>query len=97
MENKIMDELARKTTLLEVQSVQLNRANKEIDYLKSEQVVIKCYVSDVFSILSNLVNAHDSVLNVTTKPKGNEALGLSVKEKAKGIMGQSDVEEELND
>ncbi|XP_023730368.1 uncharacterized protein At4g04980-like [Lactuca sativa] len=65
MENKIMDELARKTTLLEVESIQLNQANKEIDSLKTERVVIKSCISDVFAILSNLVNAHDSILTLS--------------------------------
>ena len=65
MENKIMDELARKTTLLEVQSVKLTQMNKEIDSLKSERPVIKSCVSDVFAILSNLVNAHDSDLTLS--------------------------------
>nr|KAJ0227884.1 hypothetical protein LSAT_V11C100043130 [Lactuca sativa] len=147
MENKIMDELARKTTLLEVQSIKLTQANKDIYSLNSERVVIKSCVPDVFAILSNLVNAHDLVLtlsvrnhlteklllalkilsriegvtesivtpqqggedlqnppkqsstimNVTTKPKGNEASGSSVKDKGKGIMGQDYEEEETEE
>ena len=74
MENKIMDELACKNTLLKVHSIKLTQANKEIDYPKSERVVIKSCVSDVFAILSNLVNAHDLDLTLLVRNHLTEKL-----------------------
>lgn len=67
MENKVMDELARQTTLLKTQSVKLSQAKNEMDELKSERVVVKSCVGDVNALLSNLIEAHDSVLTITIR------------------------------
>ncbi|XP_023741432.1 uncharacterized protein LOC111889514 [Lactuca sativa] len=48
-------------------------------------------------ICKTLQKQTSTILNVTTKPKGNEASGLSVRDNAKGIMGQSDDEEETEE
>lgn len=64
-ENKIMDELARHTTLIKTQSVRLTQARREIDDLKSERVVMKSCVSDVHALQTNILDVHDSVLTIT--------------------------------
>ncbi|XP_023768812.1 uncharacterized protein LOC111917354 [Lactuca sativa] len=64
MENKIMDELARKSTTIEVQNVQLAQPKKEIDTLKTERAVLRSCTGDVLPLLGNLVNAHDPILTL---------------------------------
>lgn len=60
-----MDDLALRTTQLKTQTVKLNLEDKEIGELNSERAVMKAYVSDVSSLLSNLLQAHDSVLTIS--------------------------------
>ena len=60
-----MDELALRTTQLRAQIIKLKHAKSEIDELKSERAVMKSWSSDVNSLLSNLIEAHDSTLTIT--------------------------------
>ncbi|KAL7594699.1 hypothetical protein Lser_V15G28968 [Lactuca serriola] len=62
-ENSLMDVLASKTTALKVKSAQLSNSQQQIEALRSEREVIKTCVSDVHSALSNILEAHDPILN----------------------------------
>ncbi|KAL7590731.1 hypothetical protein Lser_V15G37323 [Lactuca serriola] len=62
-ENSLMDVLARKTTALKVKSAQLSNSQQKIDALRSEREVIKMCVLDVHSAISNILEAHDPILN----------------------------------
>nr|KAJ0220691.1 hypothetical protein LSAT_V11C200074110 [Lactuca sativa] len=55
MENGVMDELARRTNQLKLQSLKLRTALTEIDDLKSEREVIRSSAADVHSILLHLI------------------------------------------
>ncbi|XP_052624970.1 uncharacterized protein LOC111889543 [Lactuca sativa] len=66
-ENSVMDALARKTTALKTKSLQLSQTEKEVDYLRSERAVIKSCVSDVHGALSNIIEAHDPILNYSVR------------------------------
>nr|KAJ0210427.1 hypothetical protein LSAT_V11C400177580 [Lactuca sativa] len=107
IESKIMDELALKTTQVKTKSLQLNQANKEYEYLRSKWAVVKSCVSDVHALLSNVFEAHDSVLTLSVKRHLTEKLGpvlevLSrieasgsvVQDKGKGHVEDGDEEEE---
>ena len=67
VESKIMDELALRTTQLRAQSIKLKHANKEIKELNSERAVMETCVGDVNSLLSNLLEAHDSILTISVR------------------------------
>ena len=45
----------------------LKQEKKEIDELKSERTVMKSWVSDVNSLLSNLLEAHDPIFIITIR------------------------------
>lgn len=62
-----MDELALRTTHFKTQLVKLKHTQNEIDDLKSERAGIKCCVSDVNSLLSNLLEPHDPILTITIR------------------------------
>ncbi|XP_052625759.1 uncharacterized protein LOC111919606 [Lactuca sativa] len=62
-ENSVMDALARKTTALKIKSLQLSQSEKEVHSLRSERAVISSCVSDVHGALSNIIEAHDPILN----------------------------------
>ncbi|KAL7618923.1 hypothetical protein Lser_V15G01055 [Lactuca serriola] len=62
-ENSLMDVLANKTTALKVKSAHLSNSQQQIEALRSEREVIKTCVSDVHSSLSNILEAHDPILN----------------------------------
>ncbi|KAL7582299.1 hypothetical protein Lser_V15G44719 [Lactuca serriola] len=62
-ENSLMDALASKTTALKVKSAQLSNSQQQLDALRSEREVIKTCVSDVHSAISNILEAHDPILN----------------------------------
>ncbi|KAL7609583.1 hypothetical protein Lser_V15G13547 [Lactuca serriola] len=66
-ENTLMDVLARKTTALKVKSIQLSNSQQEIESLRSEREVIKSCVSDAHSAISNILEAHDPILNYTVR------------------------------
>ncbi|KAL7582410.1 hypothetical protein Lser_V15G45692 [Lactuca serriola] len=62
-ENKLMDVLASKTTALKVKSTQLSNSEQQLEALRSEREIIKTCVSDVHAALSNILEAHDPILN----------------------------------
>ncbi|KAL7600948.1 hypothetical protein Lser_V15G23566 [Lactuca serriola] len=62
-ENSLMDVLASKTTALKVKRTQLSNSQEQLEALRSEQEVIKTCVSDVHAALSNILEAHDPILN----------------------------------
>ncbi|KAL7609467.1 hypothetical protein Lser_V15G13968 [Lactuca serriola] len=62
-ENSLMDALARKTTALKVKSLQLSNSQKEIESLRSERDIVSSCVSDVHAAISNILEAHDPILN----------------------------------
>ncbi|KAL7618093.1 hypothetical protein Lser_V15G04599 [Lactuca serriola] len=62
-ENSLMDVLASKTTALKVKSSQLSNSQQHLEALRSEREVIKSCVSDVHAALSNILEAHDPILN----------------------------------
>ncbi|XP_052625772.1 flocculation protein FLO11-like [Lactuca sativa] len=66
-ENYVMDVLARKTTALKIKSLQLSQTEKEVDSLRSERAVIKSFVWDVHRALSNIIKAHDPILNYSVR------------------------------
>ncbi|XP_023747862.2 uncharacterized protein LOC111896073 [Lactuca sativa] len=67
MENRIMDELDRRTTQLKLETHKLRTANAEIDNLKSEREVIRSFAADVHSILLHLIEAHDLIITITVR------------------------------
>ncbi|KAL7587460.1 hypothetical protein Lser_V15G39921 [Lactuca serriola] len=87
-ENSLMDALARKTTALKVKSIQLSNSQQEIDSLRSEREVVKSCVSDVHSAISNILDAHDPILNYSVRRTLAEklALALSLLSKLEGLL-----------
>nr|KAJ0212218.1 hypothetical protein LSAT_V11C400205170 [Lactuca sativa] len=67
MENGIMDELARRTNQLKLQTHKLRSAHAEIDDLKSEREVIKSFTAEFHSILLHLIKGHDPLVTITTR------------------------------
>lgn len=66
VESGIMEELAAKTTKVQVLAAKLAQENKEIKELKSEQVFIKS-VGDVNALLSNILDAHNPILSISIR------------------------------
>ena len=62
-----MDVLARKTTQIEVQQVQLSHADKEIFSIKTERAILKNCAYDVLNRLSNVIHDHDPILTLTIR------------------------------
>ncbi|KAL7586246.1 hypothetical protein Lser_V15G38226 [Lactuca serriola] len=62
-ENSLMDVLASKTTALKIKSTQLSNSQQQLEALRSEREVIRTCVSDVHAALSNILEAHDPILN----------------------------------
>ncbi|CAI9263909.1 unnamed protein product [Lactuca saligna] len=67
MENKIMDDLAVKTEKVKVLYVKLNHANKRIEDLLSEKVVMKSCITGVNSLLLNIIETIDSLITITVR------------------------------
>lgn len=67
MENGVMDELARRTTQLKLQTHKLKSAHAKIDDLKSEREAIRSSAADIHSILLHLIEGHDSLVTITTR------------------------------
>nr|KAJ0188056.1 hypothetical protein LSAT_V11C900503890 [Lactuca sativa] len=67
VENRIMDELDRRTAQLKLQTQKLHTANVEINDLKSEREVIRSSSTDVHSILLQLIEAHDPIITITVR------------------------------
>ncbi|KAL7594507.1 hypothetical protein Lser_V15G29088 [Lactuca serriola] len=87
-ENSLMDALARKTTALKVKSLQLSNSQKDIKSLRSERKVISSCVSDVHAAISNILEAHDSILNYSVRRDLAEKLApaLSLLSKIEGLL-----------
>lgn len=86
-----MDELAVKTEKMKVLNVKLSYANKQIDELKSEKVVIKSCVSDVNVDLYNLIETCESLLAVYVRQHLVEKLKpiFSMLDKIQGVPESS--------
>nr|KAJ0184979.1 hypothetical protein LSAT_V11C900506550 [Lactuca sativa] len=67
VENRIMDELDRRTAQLKLQTHKLRTANVVINDLKSEREVIRSFAVDVHSILLHLIEAHDPIITITVR------------------------------
>ncbi|KAL7605852.1 hypothetical protein Lser_V15G18825 [Lactuca serriola] len=87
-ENTLMDALARKTTALKVKSIQLSHSQQEIASLRSEREVVKSCVSNVHSAISNILEAHDPILNDTVRRDLAEKLApaLALLSKIEGLL-----------
>ncbi|KAL7597529.1 hypothetical protein Lser_V15G21757 [Lactuca serriola] len=87
-ENSLMDALARKTTALKVKSIQLSNCQQEIESLRSEREVVQSCVSDVHSAISNILEAHDPILNYSVRCDLAEKLApaLSLLSKIEGLL-----------
>lgn len=66
-ENEIMDKLVAKTEKVMVLSLKLNYANKHLDDLKTEKVVIKRCISEINQYMHRMVETRDSLLNVSIR------------------------------
>lgn len=64
VESKSMDKLALCIAQVHTQTLKLKQASSEIDELKSVRAVMKSCISNVKSLLSNLIEAHDPVLSI---------------------------------
>ncbi|XP_023769235.1 pectinesterase inhibitor 10-like [Lactuca sativa] len=67
MENRIMDELDRRTVQLKLQLHKVHTTNTEINDLKSEREVIRSSAADVHSILLHLIEASDPLITITVR------------------------------
>nr|KAJ0220199.1 hypothetical protein LSAT_V11C200056640 [Lactuca sativa] len=67
VENRIMDELDRRTSQLKMQNLKPRTATTELNDLNSEKEVVRSLVADVHSILLHLVEAHDPIITITTR------------------------------
>ncbi|KAL7606592.1 hypothetical protein Lser_V15G17506 [Lactuca serriola] len=87
-ENSLMDALARKTTALKVKSIQLSNSQKEIESLRSEREIISSCVSDIHSAISNILEAHDPILNYSVRRDlaKNLSPALSLLSKIEGLL-----------
>ncbi|KAL7607787.1 hypothetical protein Lser_V15G13428 [Lactuca serriola] len=87
-ENSLMDALAQKTTALKVKNLQLSNSQKEIESLRSEREVTSSCVSDVHDALSNILEAHDPILNYSVRRDIAEKLAptLSLLSKIEGLL-----------
>ncbi|KAL7609416.1 hypothetical protein Lser_V15G13555 [Lactuca serriola] len=87
-ENSLMDALARKTTALKVKSIQLSTSQQEIESLRSEREIISSCVSDVHASISNILEAHDPILNYSVRRDLAEKLApaLSLLSKIEGLL-----------
>lgn len=82
-----MDVLASKTTALKIKSTQLSNSQQQIEALRSEREVIKTCVSGVHSALSNILEAHDPILNHSVRRTLAEKLApaLDLLSKVEGL------------
>nr|KAJ0193603.1 hypothetical protein LSAT_V11C800454080 [Lactuca sativa] len=107
MENRIMDELDRRTAQLKLQTHKLQTANAEINDLKSEREVIRSSVADAFGRQAQTGTGVQpkqggekvskqpppSGSKLSAEPKGNEA-SVSNKDKKKKKIGEDDADNE---
>lgn len=64
-EGALKEEIARQTSTIRVQQVQLAQAKKEISLLKTKRAVFSSCANDVKDMLNNLLGAHDPILTLT--------------------------------
>ncbi|CAI9268127.1 unnamed protein product [Lactuca saligna] len=62
--SKIMDSLSSKTAKVKVLTVQLVTTNSQIDELISESAVMKRCIANVNSLLSYIIETHDSLITI---------------------------------
>ncbi|CAI9266115.1 unnamed protein product [Lactuca saligna] len=67
VENRIMDELDKRTSQLRMQNLKLRTATAELNDLKSDREVIRSSITDVHSILLHLLEAHDPIITITIR------------------------------
>ncbi|CAI9299228.1 unnamed protein product [Lactuca saligna] len=67
MENKIMDQMIVKTENVKVLTVKMEQAEKQINTLLFEKVVMKSCVADVNALLSDIIENRDSLITITIK------------------------------
>nr|KAJ0211212.1 hypothetical protein LSAT_V11C400205310 [Lactuca sativa] len=65
VENKVVDELDKRTSQLKVHNLKLHTATQKLNDLKSEREVIRSSVGDVHLIPHHLLDAHDSILTIS--------------------------------
>ncbi|XP_023737424.1 uncharacterized protein LOC111885390 [Lactuca sativa] len=66
-ESVLKEELARRSSMLEVQKVQFTQEEKEISLLKTERAIFRSYAGDVKDMLTNILGAHDPILTLTIR------------------------------
>nr|KAJ0186128.1 hypothetical protein LSAT_V11C900506530 [Lactuca sativa] len=107
MENGIMDELARRTNQIKLQTHKLRTAHAEIDDLKLEREVIRSSAADVHSILLHLIEGHDPLVTITIRRHLADKLrpALDVLSRIEGVPvtgvqpqqgGEKDLKQETN-
>lgn len=62
-----MDALALKTEKVKILIIKLDNAEKQVNDLLSEKDAMKSYISEVNSMLSDIIETHDSMITVTVK------------------------------
>nr|KAJ0193115.1 hypothetical protein LSAT_V11C800452990 [Lactuca sativa] len=67
VENRIMDELDKRTSQLKMKILKFRSATTELNDLNSEREVIRSSVDDVHSILLHLLDAHDPILTISIR------------------------------
>ncbi|XP_052622562.1 uncharacterized protein LOC128127878 [Lactuca sativa] len=87
VENRIMDELDRRSSQLKMQNYKLCTANAEVNDLKSEREVIRSSATDVHSILLHLLEAHDPIITITIRRHLADKLrpALDILSRIKGV------------
>ncbi|CAI9263314.1 unnamed protein product [Lactuca saligna] len=87
-ESTTKEELDRQSSELTLATHQLSQAEKEIDSLRSEKAVVKSCVSDVHGALSNIIEAHDLILNYSVRRSLAEKLApaLALLIRIEGIL-----------
>ncbi|CAI9277392.1 unnamed protein product [Lactuca saligna] len=66
VENRIMDDLDRRTSQLKMQNLKLCTTTTELNDLKLEKEVVRSLVADVHSILLHILEAHDPIISIAT-------------------------------
>nr|KAJ0199245.1 hypothetical protein LSAT_V11C600325250 [Lactuca sativa] len=78
MENRIMNELDKRTAQLKLQQHKVCTANTDINDLKSERDVIRSFAADVQSILLHLIEASDPLITITVRRHLADKLRLAL-------------------
>ncbi|CAI9287717.1 unnamed protein product [Lactuca saligna] len=67
LENKIMDKHTIKTEKVKVLSFKITHVNNRIDEILSKKFVMKSYIGDMNSILSNIIETRDYLITITVR------------------------------